>query len=97
MEYMKTPFGLKIGKATINGKAINPFKTYTVAFTEGIVKGALGISAKTLFILKNPVKSPHKIWQTLEDKVINSNDLKLGFVDNRNKTYFDPNDESLSD
>lgn len=97
IKYLKTPFGLKIGKATINGQKIRPFQTYTVAFTEGIIKGALGISSKTSFLLKNPLKSPHRIWQTIEEKVIDAGNLKAGFINDTNKTYFDPNDESFED
>lgn len=95
IKYIKTPFGLKVGKATINGQNISPFKDYTVAFTEGIIKGALGISSKTSIILKNPIKSPFKIWQTLEEKVAYSDNLKSGFIKDTNKTYFDPSDEAL--
>jgi hypothetical protein len=67
-----------------------------VAFTEGIIKGALGISTKTSVLLKNPTKSPFKIWQTLEEKVADSDNMRSVFTNN-NKTYFDPNDESLED
>lgn len=97
IEYVKSPFGLKIGKATINGQKISPLKTYTVAFTEGIIKGALGISNKTSFILRNPMKSFFKIWQTLEEKVTDSDSLRLGFMKETNRTYFDPNNESYED
>lgn len=90
IKYIKTPFGLKVGKATINGQNISPLKDYTVAFTEGIIKGALGISSKTKLILKNPVKSDFKIWQTLEEKVAYSDNLKSGFIKDTNKTFFDP-------
>ncbi len=96
IKYIKSPFGLKIGKATINGQNISPLKNYTVAFTEGIIKGALGISTKTSVLLKNPTKSPFKIWQTLEEKVADSDNMRSAFTNN-NKTYFDPNDESLED
>lgn len=69
LEWVKTPFGPKIAKALINGKRINPFKNYKVALTEGIVRGAIEISPKTKAILKNPFKTPYKIWETLEEKV----------------------------
>ena len=95
VKYIKTPFGLKVGKATINGKNILPLKNYTVAFTEGIIKGALGISTKTNLILRNPTRSPFKIWQTLEEKVAYSDKLNVGLIQDTNKTYFDPTDESL--
>jgi 5'-nucleotidase/UDP-sugar diphosphatase len=95
IKYIKTPFGLKVGKALINGKSISPFKEYTVAFTEGIIRGALGISSKTSLILNKPIKSQFKIWQTLEEKVAYSNNLKSGVINESDKTFYDPNDESL--
>lgn len=69
LNWIKTPIGLKVARATINGKRINPLKMYSVAFTEGIVVGALEVTPKVKLILKNPQKTPHKIWQTLEEKV----------------------------
>lgn len=69
MEYERGPFGFKIRKVTINGKKINPVKTYTVAFTEGIIRGAQGIDPRTIAILRNPVNTGFKIWATLEEKI----------------------------
>ena len=69
IDWIKTPFGSKIAQARINGKRINPFKEYTVAFTEGIVRGAVEISPKTKMILRDPKRTPFKIWQTLEEKL----------------------------
>ena len=91
--YKSTSFGLKVGTASINGQKINPYKMYTVAFTEGIITGALGISAKTSLILKHPKKSMHRIWQTLEEKLAERKSMQVnGFAPTSN-TYFNPNDE----
>ena len=72
MEYERGPMGFKIRNILVNGKKVNPFKTYTVAFTEGIIKGASGISPKTIAILRNPKNTNHKIWATLEERIKNS-------------------------
>ena len=94
MKIHKTPFGLKIGKAYINGKKINPFKDYTVAFTEGIIRGAVEISPKTQLLLKNPVKTEYRIWQTLQEKVINDgNQLRSANISEKNRTFFYPEQE----
>ena len=69
MEYFKTPLGFTIKKLLVNGKKINPFKTYTVAFTEGIVKGAEGIDARSVTILRNTKNTNFKIWATLEERL----------------------------
>lgn len=91
MKIHKTPFGLKIGRAYINGKTINPFKDYTVAFTEGIIRGAIEISPKTQLLLKSPVETPFKIWQTLQEKVIrDGNQLKSREISEDNRTFFYP-------
>ena len=69
MEYERGPFGLKIKKITVNGKNVNPFKTYNVAFTEGIIRGAKGIDPRTIAILRHPKNTNFKIWATLEEKI----------------------------
>ena len=69
MDYYKNENGLKIKHLTINGKAVNPFKYYSVAFTEGIVRGAEGINPDTIEILRNPKNTNFKIWATLEEKL----------------------------
>jgi 2',3'-cyclic-nucleotide 2'-phosphodiesterase (5'-nucleotidase family) len=71
MEYERGPLGFKIRHVTINGQKINPFKTYTVAFTEGIIRGAAGIDPRTIAILRNPKNTGFKIWATLEEKLKN--------------------------
>jgi 2',3'-cyclic-nucleotide 2'-phosphodiesterase (5'-nucleotidase family) len=90
MKYIKTPFGLKIGKASINGKPINPFKNYTVAFTEGIITGAKEISPKTLLLLQKPNETPYKIWQTLQDKVIKDGKNLTRTMNEKDRTFFIP-------
>ncbi len=69
LEYTKTEHGIKIQHLLINGSKINPFKYYTVAFTEGIVRGAEGVSPYTTALLRSPKNTKFKIWSTLEEKV----------------------------
>ncbi len=69
IDYIPTPLGLKIRRMRINGKQINPFKNYKVAVTEGIVKGAQGVDDRTVAILRHPVDTKFKIWQTLEEQL----------------------------
>lgn len=89
LEWVKTPFGPKIAKALINGKRINIFKDYTVALTEGIVRGAVEISPKTKVILKNPLKTQFKIWETLEEKI--ERDIKnINKMTEANHAFFFP-------
>ena len=61
--------GFKIRKMLVNGEKVNPLKTYTVAFTEGIIKGAAGIDPRTVAILRKPKNTNHKIWAALEDRI----------------------------
>lgn len=92
LEWAQTPFGAKIVSSRINGKRINPLKTYKVAFTEGIVRGALEISPKTKLILQNPKKTEYKIWQTLEEKV--EKDVRnINRMSESNHSFFYPNIE----
>jgi len=77
VEYIKTPIGIKIKNVLINGKKMNPMKLYTVAFTEGIIKGAEGVSPYTLSLLRNPVKTPIKIWQAIEEKLQKENKMSF--------------------
>jgi 2',3'-cyclic-nucleotide 2'-phosphodiesterase (5'-nucleotidase family) len=69
LEYTKTENGIKIKHLLVNGTKINPFKYYTVAFTEGIVRGAEGVSPYTTALLRSPKNTKFKIWSTLEEKV----------------------------
>ena len=88
LEWVKTPFGAKIASARINGKRINPFKFYTVAFTEGIIRGAIEISPKTKAILKSPTRTPFKIWQTLEEKIEKDTKSIVNVSENNRSFYF---------
>lgn len=69
LDYVNTPIGLKIRKMRINGEKIKPFKVYTVAFTEGVVKGAQGVDDRTIAILRHPKDTGIKIWHTLEERL----------------------------
>lgn len=91
MEYERGPFGFKIKHVTINGKKINPFKTYTVAFTEGIIRGAEGIDPRTVAILRNPKNTGFKIWATLEDKVKNLEKPMSSYCEDEGHTIVWPN------
>lgn len=88
IEWVKTPFGVKIAKARVNGKKINPFKTYKVAFTEGIIRGAIEISPKTKAILRQHKKTPFKIWQTLEEKIEKDNNSFARVTEANHAFYF---------
>jgi hypothetical protein len=72
MDFSLTEHGIRIGRVTINGKSVNPFKLYSVAFTEGIIRGAEGISPYTLKILRTPTNTKQKIWLSLEEKLSHS-------------------------
>ncbi|MCK6595698.1 MAG: hypothetical protein L6Q33_10885 [Bacteriovoracaceae bacterium] len=92
MKTIKTPLGLKVKDVVINGKLVRPFKNYKVAFTEGIVRGALGIGKITLSILQKPKKTPHLIWESLEKRLDDKN-VRINSIDvNRNKTFFNPDE-----
>lgn len=69
MEYKKTESGIKIQKLMVNGQPIEHSKYYTVAFTEGIVRGAEAISVHTIAILRSPKDTALNIWNTLEEKI----------------------------
>jgi hypothetical protein len=95
VEYVKTPFGYKIKRTRINGKVINPFKNYTVAFTEGIIRGALAVSPKTKILLQDPAKTKHMIWKSLQEKVLSNQQMKLRNMKetDRERTFFYPEEE----
>lgn len=69
IEYIRTPIGLKIRKMRVNGERVNPFKVYTLAITEGVVKGAQGVDERTVAILRHPEDTHIKIWKTLEEQL----------------------------
>lgn len=89
LKWIDTPFGAKIASARIKGKRINPFKQYTVAFTEGIVRGAVEISPKTKAILKDPKETPFKIWKTLEEKIKNKK-MSFNSITEQDHSFFYP-------
>ncbi len=91
MDYKKTEHGIKIKELKVNGKAINPYKYYTVAFTEGIVRGAQGISPYTLSILRAPKNTKFKIWATLEETVAKARGLSLSTISEDNRQLIMPN------
>ena len=62
-----------------------------MAFTEAIIREAVEISPKTQLLLKNPVKTEYRIWQTLQEKVINDgNQLRSANISEKNRTFFYP-------
>ena len=91
MEYIKTPVGIKVKKVLVNGQKLNPFKMYTVAFTEGIVRGAAGVSKYTSALLRYPRKTPNKIWNTIEDKLIKEKRvMSARALTDDNRTFYEP-------
>lgn len=93
VSYTKLPIGLRVKNLTVNGKKINPFKMYTVGFTEGIVRGAEGVSPYTLTLLKHPKKTDIKIWQAIEEKLKNKKDMRLSKISETGHQFIDiPND-----
>ncbi len=92
MEYVKTEHGIKSKHILVNGQPINPYKFYTVAFTEGIIRGAEGVSPYTTAILKNPKKTKFKIWNTLEERVGQSlGKIKIAKISEENHQLIMPN------
>lgn len=59
---------VQVWDVTKDGKPIHPFKYYKVAFSEGIVRGAYGISNLTRFVVHEGEKEKVPMWQALEDK-----------------------------
>jgi 2',3'-cyclic-nucleotide 2'-phosphodiesterase (5'-nucleotidase family) len=91
MVYIKTPIGIKIRQILVNGKRINPFKSYTVAFTEGIVRGAEGVSKYTSAILRHPRKTPYRIWATLEETLLRDHkSINMHSLTDENRTSYNP-------
>ena len=69
LKILSLPFGIKIKEIYINGKKLNPFKSYNLALTEGVVKGLLKLNHLSTGILKFPNRSQFRIWSTLEEKI----------------------------
>ena len=98
LDYHQNELGIKTKIILVNGKAINPFKYYSVAFTEGIVRGAAGISSHTANIFHNPHNTKFLIWNTLEEKVAeNPNGLNLSMKNEENHLLIMPNQNSELD
>lgn len=92
MEYTQLKYGIRIKHLAVNGKPINPYKYYTVAFTEGIIRGALGVSPYTVAILSHPKDTKFKIWTTLEEKISQSaGNLGLKKISEDNHQLYVPN------
>jgi len=92
METQKSSLGVNYKSIRINGEPVNPFKYYSVAFTEGIVRGAAGASSHTAKILHNPKNTNFLIWNTLEEKVLgNGGHLSLNKVNEDNHLFLLPN------
>ncbi len=96
MKTYKTVFGIKIQDASINGKPINPFKTYKVAFTEGLIRGAIGLSKATLSILQRPKRTDHLIWESLEKRFEDKSMSLANYDSEKNHTTFIP-EENLEE
>lgn len=91
MEYVKTPIGIKIRHVLVNGKKINPFKSYTVAFTEGVVRGAQGVSKYTTAILRHPKKTKFRIWETMEEKLLaEKHSMGIHKLSDENRVFYRP-------
>ncbi len=89
IEYDKSPLGFKVRKLMVNGKKLNPLKLYKVAFTEGIVRGAQGVSPYTLTLLRNPKKTDFRIWKSLEDK-LKTDVHSIKNINETDKFMYDP-------
>ncbi|MFP5386187.1 MAG: bifunctional metallophosphatase/5'-nucleotidase [Bacteriovoracia bacterium] len=85
-KWKKKPNGkVSIWDVTHNGRRINPFKYYKVAFSEGIVRGAYGISPLTRFIVHEGEREKVPMWQALEDKFKRDGKITPDYLDG----YFD--------
>jgi len=92
MEYSRTEHGIKCRHLLINGKPVSPTKLYTVAFTEGIIRGAQGVSQYTTKILRSPKNTKYKIWHTLEEKIgQRSGIVSLNKIEEENHMLIMPN------
>lgn len=86
---------LLFNKIKINGEDVVASKYYTVAFTEGIIRGAEAVSPYTLSIMKNPKNTNHKIWMTLEEKVTQHlKKLMLSKLNEDNHVLIMPNNKT---
>jgi len=67
----------KVSNLRVNGKRINPFKLYKVAFPEAIVRGGFAITKWVSLLLKFPDDYKIPMWKAIEDKV-----RRLGTITN---------------
>lgn len=68
IEYTKNERGL-IKDIRVNGAKIKLHRNYKIVFTEGIIKGAAGITKISFQILKNPQRTGKKVWGSIEDSL----------------------------
>lgn len=59
----------KVKNVRIDGERIRPWKKYSVAMTEGFVRGGLGISKHITIIMRKIWKSPHTVWEAIAQEV----------------------------
>ena len=96
VEYSKVS-GINFKHLLVNGKAINPFKYYSVAFTEGIIRGAEGVSSRSTAIFHFTKNTNFKIWATLEEKLTRqSKRIILNDVNEENHFLLMPNQSEES-
>lgn len=58
----------KVWGVRVNGRWVNPFRRYRIAFSEAIVRGAYNISRWTRFLLGNGTRTPYSMWGAMEEK-----------------------------
>lgn len=77
----------KIGKVLvpydirIKGKRLRPFKKYSLALPEGIVRGGLGISGLVKFLLKKSRDTEVSIWKALENKFLDMGKITSSYYE----------------
>jgi 2',3'-cyclic-nucleotide 2'-phosphodiesterase (5'-nucleotidase family) len=82
-KYSREDGNVQIWDVTQNGKRIQPFIYYDVAFSEGIVRGAYGISHLTRFIVHEGEKKNAPMWQALEEKFKRDKEIGPDYLNNR--------------
>ncbi len=71
----------KVWNVKHKGRAINFFKNYKVSFSEAVVRGGLEISKWVRFVLRNSEKTPHSMWNALEEKFKKEGSLNSDYLD----------------
>lgn len=87
IEYTKNERGL-IKDIRINGAKLKLYKNYKIVFTEGIIKGAAGITKISFDILKNPQRTGKKVWGSIEE-ALKEYKISAKKVDEGNHLYID--------